>query len=478
MTDNVIIFGWVCVVFFGLTVVIPYLRGKSDLLTTWNLFLIGAMNFVGYAAVQSGWDVYSYGLFTNDDYIKLMLGTTVFFVALYIAYYRTRWAGRLAGRTLLRWPEYRGGALLPILVICVAIELVGLLTPNVQFLGQIVIIIGPTAGVIAVAVCFRAWLNNKTSGVLLFVTLGLLALAAVSSINNSTGRRSLLSVLVVMPFCAYWMWFRFRPKLYTVVPLVLAVLMTVVMMAGYTTIRHRYNSEKVNVADRTAFETTIESLTLLPTAVMELSTLAEVFGGDSMEASLVAIQYYSTVAHPQPFFSSKYILANPFPRAWWPDTWGEKPKALGETLPRDIGVWTRTGYVNWGPGIAGHGFHEGGYHMLAFYGILIGLSLRYMDELLVRQSDNPYYLGVIAAASSQIIAFSRGDMALFAVLILGAILAGFIIRWVGRIFTGYGLVYPSDAERAALAAIESQPAPQIDRPEWSGARGSFAAMQN
>jgi hypothetical protein len=275
----------------------------------------------------------------------------------------------------------------------------------------------------------------------------------------------------------YWLSFRYKPKIYTILPIILAGFGTIVMMAGYTAIRHRYNQEQVNVADRTPLDTAIESLQLMPTAIMELQAIDSVFGGDSMEASLVAIQFYTKVARPEPLHTFKYILANPFPRAWWPENmWGIKPMALGETLPRDTGVWTRRGYVNWGPGIPGHGFHEGGYHMLVMYAIICGLLLRYFDELLVRQPDNPYYLGIIAAASSQFIAFSRGDVALFSVLIIGAVVTGLIVRWLGRIFTGVGLVYPTDEERAAMLA--GAPVEQPTEPDWSGARGGFAAMQN
>ncbi|HRK30470.1 MAG TPA: hypothetical protein PLD59_05275 [Tepidisphaeraceae bacterium] len=475
MTDTIIIFGWLCVVIFGLTVAIPYLRGTSDLMTTWNLFMVGAMNFVGFAAVQSGYGIYSYGLFESDEYVKLMLGTVAFFIPLYLVYYRTRLPGKVASRTLRKWPEYRGAALYPILAISVGIMIFGLAAPNVQFLGQLVLIVGPSAGIIATAVCFRAWWNNRLSGLLLVLTFAILAVAAVASVSNTTGRRPLLSALVVLPFCLYWLSYRYRPKVYTVLPIALAGFGVMLMMAGYSTIRHRYNSEQVNVADRTPIETAVESLQLLPTAILELNTIATVFGGDSMEASLVAIQYYTKVAPPVPFHTVKYVFANPFPRAWWPDTWGEKPLALGETLPRDIGVWTRRGYVNWGPGIPGHGFHEGGYLMLVLYGVLVAFALRYMDELLLRQPDNPYYLGMVAAASSQIIAYSRGDIGLFTVMVIGAMLTGLIIRWVGALITGYGLVYPTDRERAAM--LQPAAVPQSD-PDFAEARGGFAAMQN
>jgi hypothetical protein len=447
MQDQLIIFGWVMVAVFSLTILVPWLLRWSDLLTTWNLFIFGAINFVGYAAVQSGQGVYSYCLPTNEEYRKLMFGTLAFFIPLYFVYYKVKWPGRAAGRTLLAWPPYSGMALGVLVLLCTVLVLLSMFYPNVQFIGQILIIIGPSAGVIAVALTFVRWWNNKLNAALLVMCAGLLILSLLAAVHGQTGRRFLLSALVVIPMCLYWLHLRYKPMVYTVVPLIVGVISVTIILAAYSTIRHRYNAEIVNVTGRTAFQTAVESLRLLPRAIIELRGVRDIIGGDSMEASLVAINRYTKTAPPEPFFVIKYVVANPIPRAFWEN----KPEALGQTLPRDTGVWQRTGYVNWGPGIPGHGFHEGGYHMLVFYGILYALAMRYFDELLVRQSDNPYLLGMFAGASGQIIAFSRGDIGLFTVLVLGAILAGLVVRWLGRLFLGYKVFYPSDAERAAIA---------------------------
>lgn len=451
MLDQLVIFGYVMAIVFALTIVVPWLLGWSDLITSWNLFIFGAVNFVGYAAVQSGKGVYSYCLPTRDEVLKLMLGTIAFFVPLYLTYYRTRFTGRVAGRTLRHWPGIHGPKMGFIIGLCVVMVLLSMFYPNIQFIGQIVIIVGPPAGIIAVAICFVRWWENKTNAAMLVLCLALLGLSALAAVHGTTGRRTFLSVALVLPLCLYWIHLRYKQPVFTAVPIIVGAFVVVVLLAAYSTIRHRYNAEIVNVTGRTSFQTAVESLKMLPSAIVRLQGVKEVLGGDSMEASLVAINRYTKIEPPQPFFVVKYVLLNPVPRAFWPD----KPKALGETLPRDTGVWKR-GYVNWGPGIPGHGFHEGGYLMLVFYGVLYALAMRYFDDLLIRQPDNPYILGMLAAASGQIIAFTRGDIGLFTVLILGSVLSALIIRFVGRWVVGYGLVYPSDAERAAAAAVGAE----------------------
>jgi hypothetical protein len=183
----------------------------------------------------------------------------------------------------------------------------------------------------------------------------------------------------------------------------------------------------------------MESLRMLPSVILGFRQTNEGFlGGDSVDASLVAIHQYTYYATPRPFHTLIFIASNPMPRAFWPD----KPEALGYSLPRDSGQWRRTGFVNWGPGIVGHGFHEGGIHMLVFYAVLFGIAFRFFDELLARQPDNPYLLATFAAVSGQLMAFARGDIGLFSVLILSGFFTVLALNYLVRIFTGVGLSYP------------------------------------
>ena len=119
--------------------------------------------------------------------------------------------------------------------------------------------------------------------------------------------------------------------------------------------------------------------------------------------------------------------------------WEDKPEALGTTLPRDTRKWS--GGENWGPGIIGHGFHEGGLYILVIYAFMVGTVLRFSDELLARQPNNPYLLGMLAASSGQIVAWPRGDIAVFTMQIVSAVASGILLVTVARIFFGKGVAY-------------------------------------
>lgn len=192
---------------------------------------------------------------------------------------------------------------------------------------------------------------------------------------------------------------------------------------------------------------------MLPSAMLAMER-TDVLGGDSVEVSLVSINHFGVEDPYEPFFSLYFVAVNPIPRAFWEG----KPEGLGERLPVLSGYRRRVhGYSNWGPGIVGHGFHEGGLHILLIYGLMTGLVFRYADELLRRQSDNPILLGVFAAASGQIVALSRGEFGLFIVLIIGAILTGVVVNFVGRLFLGTGRVYLTPEEEEMWRFNQSPP---------------------
>jgi hypothetical protein len=160
-------------------------------------------------------------------------------------------------------------------------------------------------------------------------------------------------------------------------------------------------------------------------------------GQNTAECSLVTIYIFKQALAQYPTFHVKplhslYVIATlPIPREVWPD----KPLPLGITLPYDSKVLNTTfARTNWGPGIVAHGVHDGGMLVLVLYGILAGVALRFIDELLVLNPGNPYLLAFLGAASVQIAGWIRGDIATmtaygilcFVVMIVLSIVAKFV----------------------------------------------------
>ena len=229
----------------------------------------------------------------------------------------------------------------------------------------------------------------------------------------------------------YWLRWKSHTLSKNVFRMGLGFIAIAMILGGYSTYRHLQNLTEFG-----DFEEGLRNLALLPQAVMNASFLTTGDEGGTAESSLVAIHLYTKERPPEPFFTIKLLIFNPIPRDWWPG----KPVTLGASLPHSIGRW-KYGYVNWGPGIVGHGYHEGGLVMLVFYGFLFGFCLRFFDEVLFRQQDNPYVLAMLGAISGQVIALSRGDIVVFGMLIIGPVLGILMLAFVARCFFGIGLTY-------------------------------------
>jgi hypothetical protein len=448
---SLVLFGWIFIVVMLAAVIIPWARRKSDLLTVWNLFLIGSANFVGFDAVASGYGYYQWGFFTDWHIRQFIFGAIFVYTFLFIGYYVPKFPRRWAGKTFLRWPAAEGGSLVLMLLVCAFFSAWGFLSPQIQGVAQLGYQLGAPAAVLAATFVTVNWLRRPYNGPLV-VTFGLVFLIALlQSVFGTTGRRSLLSVLMVLPISLYWMHLRNMRLRFTAVPLVILTVTVYVGLSAHTAIRHRHNASP---SYQSAFADALETIQLLPAQIFNVRTPMELLPSGSVDASMICIDIFPRDIPCEPFHTIKFIAANPIPRAFWP----EKPEALGAWLSRTCTVWINMGQVNISMGIVGHMFYEGGYYMMVFYGLLIGLCMRFADELLVRQPDNPFLLGTLAAASGNIIGLARGDLALFLLLICGAVLCSLILRTLGRLLFGYRVAYPSDEERAQILAMQQQQA--------------------
>src|SRR5882757_2059334 len=79
-------FGWAFIVAMLAAIGVPYIRRRSDLLTTWNLFLLGSANFVGFAAVQTGQTTLHLAAYSDSTYIHFVAGATLFYLVIFFVY--------------------------------------------------------------------------------------------------------------------------------------------------------------------------------------------------------------------------------------------------------------------------------------------------------------------------------------------------------------------------------------------------------
>ena len=415
-------FGWIFICVVLSTIVVTYLRGRSDLFSAWNFFLLGSANFVGFASVQSGQTTQPYGSHEDWAYLTFIMGATTFFAVLFLTYYGL---GRPRDYKVTKTSDVSDVALAGLWVVFALLTVL----PFLPYSERITGVTGSTIGLNATiyAICFGtiAVLRRPLNATFWFMLAATTAVAIIVSLLGR-GRQPLLNVLLVFPITFYWMRLRYRSPARSFLPLVVGGAVAFVAVSAYGTIRWRASNEPMTVAFA------IESLKLLPSELFGARGTSSPLGGDAVEVSLLAIQQFSSWEAVKPFYSIYYVLSNPIPRSYWPG----KPESLGTMLPRDLGVWTRTGYVNWGPGIVGHGYHEGGLVMLIFYGFLFGVLLRYFDNKLLAQPQNPIFLAMLCSMAATFLAMPRGDFGIYGMQFFASAFIGWVTLRISSFFLG------------------------------------------
>ena len=326
MPSILLYFSWAFVILMVLAVLVPYIRGRSDLLTPWNLFLLGSADFVGLSAVMSasGERTQHYLDYTARDYFLYMAGVVVFYATLFLTYHYMKFPRRLAGRTLRKWPPRSVPVLL--LSACVGLGLAMLPIFPIPVVGvaQAGAILGANMPAIVVTLAFIAWYQNRGNPLLLGIMLAIGGLSLVLSMYGLTGRRQMLAVAMAIPASVYWLNFRYRPVRTNLMWAAIGAVAMVMLIGAYTNVRHRDRRE---VRD---WSFAVETITMIPSEIANID-LSQLTGQNAAEASLVAIHLYGDAFPHSPFHSLIFVLANPIPRSMWPD----KPMGLGFLLPQE-----------------------------------------------------------------------------------------------------------------------------------------------
>jgi hypothetical protein len=420
-------FSWAFIVVISLLILVPYWFRRTDLLTSWNVFLLGSIVFVGTAGLMSGYQPERFRIleYRREDYELFMAGVLTFYGVLIAVYYLFKLPRRLGGKVLRTWPPDTVPVLFLMLAVTLVFAVTAVVPHSIPGVSQFLFQVGNKAIPIAVVLAFIAWFKQRTNVPLLFLFLGVMFLAVGFAVMIGGGRRSLIAVLAAVPVSLYWLHFRkVRPAVtLTVLGGCGVALATVV--GAYSMVRH---FDRRGERQERNFEHSLQAVANVPTHLFDFD-IEPLLGQNAGQMSLAAIQLYTGDHEPAPFHSLKFVAVNWIPRTIWED----KPEGLGQILPRDAKSRTR---ATWGAGIVGHGFHEGGLHMLAFYALLVGAALRFWDELLKTQPENPYILGAYAAMFGHIFGWTRGDIGTFTIQIIGCVLAMLLLNIVGRVLFG------------------------------------------
>ncbi|MBB6430791.1 hypothetical protein [Algisphaera agarilytica] len=419
-------------------IIVPYLKMKEHLVTSKNLFMLGYMNFMGVSSIQAAtyWDQFQmarYADFTPRAVMAYIVLSWVFFGVLVLSYKNPRWVP-WKYLTFKSVPATGSpGFSLFILLGLFFSFFGGLVLVQLPGIAQFGYLCGQPLSIGVAALCFYRWIQDKSNPLWAGLACSSFAMSLLLSMIGTTGRRPLLSLLLAIVIIIYWtraqpFTFRYRIVLTTLA----AGLIVGQLLGGYSGIRHRVGNVMMTSRSEQA-RNIVENvrMTVQRSTRPDIMLSSGLLGGDTASISVGAAELflYDPTWERRPLHSLMAVAVNPVPRAVWPD----KPEALGQTFPRDLGQWS-FGYINWGPGIVAHVVQDVFWIAVWLYPLLIGTFLRWVDDQLSGYPKNFFMVAFVTSVSGHIIAFPRGDLTVFTINIVGGLVGIYFCLFLSRMF--------------------------------------------
>ncbi|MFO0789350.1 MAG: hypothetical protein U0805_07830 [Pirellulales bacterium] len=423
-------FGIAVIVFCAALIVVPFLRGKSELLTAWNMLLVGVMIYAGFGSLEVryvngfAWEFLNWYQPTKHEIQWYMMAITAFIAALVIAYYYNGPAKRFAERRLRTWPNMNPTATFFVLGCCAVIVAISFASRRSLFLGPIFFNLGQNGAVFACVFSYALWCRNRVNVATLGMFVGVFLCAALYAMLASGGRRLLISMFLAPIVCEYWFNVRHWKPVKTLTAVGIAAVAVLAVTTVYSTFRW-YNlagQEERTVGGLIQQLAKAKSNGLISTLV---STRLSYFTQQNGHYGLLAQRYVDLgIMPPVPLNTLRFVASYPIPRKLWPD----KPEVVAIRICRVSNIFG----TNWGVGIVGHGAYEGGILALMLYGVMFAFLMRIFDDPLKLQPTNPFLIAIQASALPNILAIPRGDMGVLIITIafpiLFAVIAGIACR--------------------------------------------------
>jgi hypothetical protein len=434
-SDSLAWFGVAVIVVMAAFVIVPYLRGKSDLLTAWNVLLLSiAINTgVGCLEVRYGdwsWPNLQWFQPTIPEMQWCMAANTVFIVALILFYYYNPIPGYFTSRMLVRWPPLNGLTYFYVIAFCGLFVAAAMVTRHITFVSQILNQLSTKAAVFAVVFSFMLWYRNRVNLFWLFFFFGVFLGASFFSIIVSVGRRMLLSMVLGPLLCVYWTSIRYwKPKycMSALAGVAVVVFLTSLAYNSFRFFHHGHSGEERSTANVLAHVSEIGNTDWTASFV---SNKLHYFSQYCVHYSLLAERFAGDGRMPtKPLNTLAFLIAIPIPR----EIWEEKPETIGITMVRDVVGDPST---NWGVGIAGHGAYEGGMLALVLYAFLVAFGIRFLDDPILSQPTNPFLIANFAAAGPHVLAFARGDFGIMSFEVIKCFVFMIVLAYSARLLFG------------------------------------------
>jgi hypothetical protein len=434
--QSLIPYGYLVIAIMAGFVLIPHLRGKSDLLTAWNILLVGCAIFTGLGCLSAAYrEFYWQQLFFRPTpelvswYLKY---SAAFYIALFITYYYNPVSVPLASRSLQKWPAFSLPLVLYVLAISFMIIMAAFAVGNrAGFIGPIARNLAHKAAVFSTVFAFALWYRDKRNAAYLALFLSVLVVASLYAMWVFVGRRLLLGVALGPIVYAYWVTVRYWRTRAIIAMMGAAAVAIFMIGSAYATFRHfsyGVRGRERSIGNIVQQVRTLDVRGLIQTSFGQVLNLPQQNVQYSM---LVRRSIEQHVTAPKPLNTLALIVTYPIPRAFW----AGKPRTIGDLMPKVVLRLGRRG-LNWGVGPPGHGAFEGGIPALVLYAALVSFGIRFLDEPLKRQPSNPFLIAILASAAPHILGFARGDFFIMSIETIECFVFALFVGIGGRLLFG------------------------------------------
>jgi hypothetical protein len=440
----------------GACVVIPVLRGRAELFTVRNFFLLGVIYFQSMSAAAALWSG-EYGHFTPSEpsYAGLIFSVLLtVFVGAILFFYRRGWIVRwMARHTPMSFAPANPATMLTLafsfLVLGVFMRVV---------LGQIplagIVFFNVSTGVLAVAAGMAVWAwaprlwNPAVAVPAIPIVLG----SVLAGTYGTFGRREILNIVLACVWAAVHSWWKHLGLMRAAMRIGVIAFLGLALLAGFTATR----------GDAGERRTPAQVLADLQGAQIGKGLQAIFSAQDTGPISLWVCESRPDMIPYDPFHQARFLFLHWVPRSIWPD----KPLGLGLVLVDQRNVSGTDSTFTVGPGMIAHLVNDNPWLCLIPYALFLGLVLRYFDEMLAIHAHNPFLVLPLGVALGEWVGVPRGEAAIFIFLALTSTAASWMaMAFCAKVLSMLGVrlelqphAYPDEFEATEEGDVSTDPA--------------------
>ncbi|MBK7403443.1 MAG: WzyE family oligosaccharide polymerase [Phycisphaerales bacterium] len=415
---------------------VQYLTGRNDLLSIRNYFLLGFIVFQLTSAIfplATG----EYGQYPLSNLagtsVKYVIWAVVFLVVMFWAYKHGFGVKRLARMTPAPSAPPGSAGLLLLAFAFTVLAIPMRLAVAIPLISSLSNHVGVGLAAVACGLLGWVWGPRLMNPVMLFPALPILAVNAANVVTGSFGRRALVAIGAGLIWGMYFSRWRYLKPWGVMWRLAAVAAVPALVIVLFTSARSSKEHERSALQHLQA----IEQVGNIKSGLQMILD-----GQGTATTSMWLMENFPKSFEYNHMFMLRYFFYYPVPRTLWPD----KPTPLsGQIANLAHRRHVDRDKLTIGPGILGHAAADGGWYALIVYAIVMGLLLRYFDEIIMLNSTNALAVMPIGCTLGQVLGLARGETSAFAFILVFTVVSVYIIMMAtAAILRMSGLTKPGE----------------------------------